>query len=317
MSATAIIILIVVLVFGPVLVSMLMEALRPVPPVPETLAWAPEIPIRYAAVNGHRLRYIKAGQGPNLVLLHTLRTHLDIFQKVIPTLARRFTVYALDYPGHGYSDIPKTDYEPKLFVDAVADFLDKLDIRDATVAGISIGGTIALLMAAQHNPRVKKVVAINTYDYDKGTGARRSSPVAMLVFGLAMIPVLGDTVMRFRNRIVERLIFEGGVAQPDAIPAQLLEEFFVVGTRPGHYQAFLNLLRNAHKWDDAHAQYANIKVPVLLVYGERDWSRLIERETTLKEIPGAKLQTVAGACHFMSLDRPREVERLITEFATT
>ncbi len=307
--------LIVVLVFGPVLVSMAVEALRPAPPTPQALAWAPEIPIRYATVNGHRLRYVKAGRGPNLVLLHTLRTQLDIFQKVIPKLIQGFTVYALDYPGHGYSDIPKVEYEPKLFVDTVVGFLDQLDIRDATLAGISIGGTIALLTAAQHNPRVTQVVAINPYDYGRGGGIRRSSPVAHLVFGLGIIPVLGDTVMRLRNRIVERPIFEGGVAEPEAIPAQLLEELYLVGTRPGHYLAFLSLLRNARQWDQAHAHYPDIKVPVLLIYGEHDWSRPNERETTLKDISGAKMHTVAGGGHFLSLDRPREVEQLITDFA--
>jgi len=309
------VILIMILVIGPVLVSMVIEALRPVPPIPEELAWAGDIAIQYTSVKGHRLRYIKAGRGPNLVLLHTLRTQLDIFQKVIPTLARRFTVYALDYPGHGYSDIPNVEYAPKLFVDAVAGFLEDLHIRDAIVAGISIGGTIALLLAAQHNPGVKKVIAINPYDYGRGGGVRRSSVVAELIFGLGMIPVLGDTVMRFRNRIVERPIFEGGVAEPGAIPAPLLEELYLVGTRPGHYKAFLSLLRNAHKWDEAHSRYPDVRTPVLLVYGEHDWSKPKEREATLRDIPGAKMQTVAGGGHFLSLDRPREVGQLITEFA--
>lgn len=315
MNPLAIIAIILVLLFGPVFISMIIEALRPAPPLPDTLAWAPAIPIQYTTVNGLRLRYIKTGQGPTLVLLHTLRTQLDIFQKVIPTLAQRYTIYALDFPGHGYSDIPRVNYEPKLFVDTVAGFLDALDIRDATLAGISIGGTIALLIAARHHPRVKQVMAINPYDYGQGDGLRRSSPLAKLIAGLALVPILGDTVMRFRNRMVEDVIFRGGVAEPDAIPPQLLEELYRVGTRPGHYKAFLNLLRHGHQWDEAHAHYRDIQVPVLLVYGENDWSRPGERETTFKEIPDAKLETVAGGVHFLALDRPREVERLIAGFA--
>lgn len=311
-----IITLIVVFVLGPVLISVIVEALRPTPPTPDKLAWAPEIPIQYTTVNGHRLRYIKTGRGPNLVLLHTLRTQLDVFQKVIPSLAHRFTVYALDYPGHGYSDIPKVDSEPALFTDVVAGFLDRLDIQGATLAGISIGGTISLLLAAQHNPRVKKVVSINPYDYGKGAGLRRSSTIANLIFGLSTIPVLGETVMRLRNRMVERMIFEGGVAEPTAIPPQFMEELYLVGTRRGHYKAFINLLCNAHQWDLAHSQYKDIKIPVLLIYGENDWSTNSERQTTLQEIPKAKMETVAGGRHFLSLDRPRELEQLITEFAT-
>ena len=315
MNPLTVIALILVLVFGPVLISMIVETLRPIPLAPQALAWAPSIPIQYITVNSHRLRYIKTGQGPNLVLLHTLRTQLDIFQKVIPALAQRYTIYAVDFPGHGHSDIPQVHYEPKLFVDTVAGLLDALDIQNATLAGISIGGTVALLIAAQHNPRVSKVVAINPYDYGHGGGLRRSSPLANLIAGLALIPVLGDTVMRFRNRMVEDTIFKGGVAEPDAIPPQLLEEFYRVGTRPRHYKAFLNLLRHAHHWDEAHARYHHIKVPVLLVYGENDWSQPEERETTRKEIPQARMETVAGGVHFLALDRPREVERLIAEFA--
>jgi pimeloyl-ACP methyl ester carboxylesterase len=316
MSALGILLLVAVLGLGLVLVSLVVEALRRAPPVPERLAWAPEIPVQYATVHGHRLRYVKAGRGPSLVLLHTLRTQLDVFQKVIPTLIQRFTVYAPDYPGHGWSDIPRVEYEPKLFVDAIEGFLDELDIREATLAGVSIGATLALVLAARNNPRVKQVVAINPYDYGRGRGILRSSPVARVILGLGLVPVLGDTVLRLRNRMVELPIFAGGVAEPGAIPPQLLEELYLVGTRPGHSKAFLSLLRNAHKWDQAHLDYPNVRTPVLLVYGERDWSRPAERETTLRDLPEAKMVTVAGGGHFLSLDRPREVERLITDFAT-
>ena len=314
MNVTLIIALLLVLAVGIVLISLIVEGTRPAVPAPERLGWAPDIPIRYQMVHGNRLRYIQTGEGPPLLLLHTLRTQLDIFQKIIPTLAARFTVYALDYPGHGYSDIPKADYEPKLFVDAVAGFLDALDIRDAMLAGVSIGGTIALLLAARHNPHVKKIVSINPYDYAKGRGVRRGSLVAKVVCGLALVPVGGETVMRLRNRLVERAIFNGGVAEPSAIPPQFMEELFLTGSRPGHYQAFLSLLRNARKWEDAHGHYQDIDVPVLLVYGENDWSRPSERNATQQHIPGSRIETVAGGSHFLSLDRPRELERLIIRF---
>src|SRR2546430_8177673 len=98
------------------LVSYLVEWLRRAPAAPERLSWAPEIPLRYVTVGGTRLRYITVGQGPALVLLHTLRTQLDMFQRVVPALAKRFRVYALDYPCHGYSDIPMGAYTAVFFV---------------------------------------------------------------------------------------------------------------------------------------------------------------------------------------------------------
>jgi pimeloyl-ACP methyl ester carboxylesterase len=62
-----------------VLLSYLVEALRRPPAPPERMAWAPEIPSRWITVDGVRLRYIVAGEGPPLLLLHTLRTQLDMF----------------------------------------------------------------------------------------------------------------------------------------------------------------------------------------------------------------------------------------------
>ena len=56
------------------LFSFVMEALRPVPREPQRLRWAPDLPVEHVDVGGNTLRYIKTGRGPNLVLLHTLRT---------------------------------------------------------------------------------------------------------------------------------------------------------------------------------------------------------------------------------------------------
>jgi pimeloyl-ACP methyl ester carboxylesterase len=82
-----------------------------------TSHWAP-VATQFITLGngGPKVRYLQFGQGPALVLMHTVRTQLDLFQRVIPKLATDFTVYALDYPGFGWSEIlPKADYqEPTL-----------------------------------------------------------------------------------------------------------------------------------------------------------------------------------------------------------
>jgi pimeloyl-ACP methyl ester carboxylesterase len=298
-----------------VALSLVLEARRPRPEAPPSLYWDPSIPIQYANIDGQRIRHIRTGRGPDLVLLHTLRTQLDIFEKVVPRLARDFTVHALDYPGHGFSDIPRTDYRPELFVRTVEAFLAHADIKEATLAGISIGGTIPLLIAARRNARVKKVVAINPYDYGKGRGITRANLVARLVFTLARVPLLGETVMRLRNPMVERRIMEGGVDHPEALTPGFLAQLVASGSRAGHYQAFLNLIRHASSWEDARQAYGQIGIPVLVVHGERDWSYPEERRRTVDAIPGARSETVPGGGHFLSLDQPDRVAELIRGFA--
>jgi len=67
---------------APVIVSYLVEALRTVPKEPKQLSWAPNIPIQHLEIDGVNLRFIKTGTGEPLILLHTLRTQLDMFQKM-------------------------------------------------------------------------------------------------------------------------------------------------------------------------------------------------------------------------------------------
>lgn len=297
-----------------VAISMVVDAMRKKPIPPAGLAWGPAIPILHTDIGGVRTRYIRTGAGPSLVLLHTLRTQLDIFQKVIPDLAKEFTVYAVDFPGHGWSDIPKADYTPAFFTRFTTGFLDALKIENALVAGVSIGATIPLLMAAERNPRIRAVVSINSYDYGK-RGIERANIVARILFTLAAIPVIGETVMRLRNPMVERKILEGGVATPSALPPAFVAEVFRVGERPGHYQAFINLIRHMPLWRDSHQVYGRIQLPVLLVYGDHDWSREADRQATLREIPGARLAMVGNGGHFLSLDQPEAVIRQIRAFA--
>ena len=282
---------------------------------PTQLSWAPDIPVGYVSMDGTRIRYIAAGNGPALVLLHTLRTQLDMFQKVIPQLATRFRVYALDYPGHGHSDAPDADYGTEFFVASVAEFLDRLNIEHAVVAGESIGGTIALLLAARHNPLVRGVVAVNPYDYDRGRGLRRSSALANLVIGVSGVPVFGTVVRRVQPYPVVKRILQGGVHRRDAFPPALLRELHAAGKAPGHPRAFQRLVRHWPSWEQARTEYANIELPVLLLYGEYDWSREAEREADRRAIPGARFRVVEDAGHFLALDAPGEFVRGVVELA--
>ncbi len=171
-----------------------------------------------------------------LVLLHTLRTQLDMFQKVIPALAQRFRVYALDYPGHGYSDIPdRRSIRPSCSCPRSPAFWRPSDIDDAVIVGESIGGTIGLLLAARHHPRVRAVVAVNPYDYDAGRGLRRSSALANVLFGLNNVPIVGGTVMRLRSYPIVKRVFEGGVVRKGSLSPRLAREMYRVGNRKGHY----------------------------------------------------------------------------------
>src|SRR5690606_7291935 len=100
--------------------------------------------------DGVKLRYLKAGDGPPLLLMHTIRTQLDYFEAVIPQLAKHYTVYAVDLPGHGYSSIDtKAPYDEPYMRRHMVSFIEKLALENLTLVGESIGATLALTIASQ------------------------------------------------------------------------------------------------------------------------------------------------------------------------
>src|SRR5438876_50973 len=96
-----------------------------------------------------RLRYLTGGTGAPLVLLHTVRTQAEHFRHLIPLVQDRYTVYALDLPGMGYSQIvPGASYEEPSMRAAVTNLVTRLDLRDVTLLGESMGAVLALRTAA-------------------------------------------------------------------------------------------------------------------------------------------------------------------------
>jgi hypothetical protein len=73
-----------------------------------------------------------------------------------------------------------------------------------------------------------------------------------------------------------------------------MSELYRVGNRPWHYRAFINLLRSAESWEAAQKEYGRINVPVLLIWGDKDWSRPAERERTRSLIPNVEMKTIEG-----------------------
>src|SRR5437764_2254555 len=146
-----------------------------------TRTWSPSGKIEFAKLgDGTRLRYLKAGSCPTaLLLLHTVRTQLDHSQLVIPKPAPAFTIYAIDMPGMGWSDItPGASYTEPALRGAIVEFVKTLDLNDVTLAGESMGATLSLTASTELEGRVRRVVAFNTYDYPGGVG--RANRVASI-----------------------------------------------------------------------------------------------------------------------------------------
>lgn len=262
-------------------------------------------------IDGNRsIRYLKAGNGDPLILLHTIRTQLDYFENVIPQLAKHHTVYAIDLPGHGYSSIDtNANYDEPYFRSAVIAFIEKLDLKEITLVGESIGGVLALTVASQLPNRIKQVVSSNPYDYDKkyGDGVRRGNFLANFVISQFAIPYVGAVVAAMENILFLGIILKGGLKNKRWMPLELLKEFDRVGRRKGYRHVERSTFAGWQSWGKAKSLYSGVKAPVKLIYGQHDWSTLGEREETAKQLGGISISTVANTGHFAFVDNPEKI----------
>jgi len=260
--------------------------------------------------DGSRLRYFTAGSGPALVLMHTIRTQLDYFHRVIPQLWDSFTVYALDLPGMGWSDIvPGARYEEPDLRAAVVEFVTGLDLHDVTLAGESLGGALALQSAVDLKGRVARVVAFNTYDYP--SGLERGNVFARFIISSVRMPGLGPLFAAMENRPIMKGIMRGGVVDDRMLPDDFVVELRKSGRRKGYPGVARAVYRSLTGFVKARDRYRDVAVPVTLVYSDEDWSRPAEREHVADLLAEVERITLPDTGHFSALERPNEVARIL------
>src|SRR5438094_7110975 len=118
--------------------------------------------LRELTLHGHRMAYRQAGDGPVVVLIHGITSDSSIWRRVLPYLARRFTVIAPDLAGHGGSDKPRGDYSLGALASSVRDLLLALGHDRATFVGHSLGGGVAMQLSYQFPERCERLVLVDS-----------------------------------------------------------------------------------------------------------------------------------------------------------
>ncbi|MGH2677004.1 MAG: alpha/beta fold hydrolase, partial [Actinomycetota bacterium] len=161
-------------------------------------------------VGRHLLSSFVFGQGPPVLLLHGLAATKLSYLPLLPALARDHTVIVPDLPGHGESTKPRADYTPSYFARVVQGLLDELAVDCAAVLGNSMGGRVALEVAADLPDRVASLILLDP----------AAAGVAFPLYArlLRMLPTgVGAMPIPLRKRIVAygiRTMF----ADPDRLP---------------------------------------------------------------------------------------------------
>ena len=118
---------------------------------------------RFAKIEGKKLHYITAGEGPTLILLHGYTQTSRMWRPLIDKLKAKFTVIAPDLPGIGDSDIPKNGSDMKTAAIRIHALAKSIGVTKARVVGHDIGLMVAYAYAAQFSTEVEKLVVMDAF----------------------------------------------------------------------------------------------------------------------------------------------------------
>ncbi|RJR42631.1 MAG: alpha/beta fold hydrolase [Deltaproteobacteria bacterium] len=260
----------------------------------------------------NRWHFVGQGSGPPLLLLHGLGASGFSWRDNIGPLARRFRVLAPDLPAHGRSPaIPDGDYSLEGMVRGIVAFMDQQGIPRAAVAGNSLGGGLALMLARDYPERVSALVLLAP------AAAMRRLP---LIFYPLRLPgvgkllasfFLGPWIIPFALRLIyhRRELITPWVAAGYANPFR----------EPRRRLALAALCRRAQipPRAEIEAMLAQLRQPITIIWGKEDRILPVKQAFWVKErLPQAEFHLLPSVGHAPQEEAPEAVNEIIIDFLT-
>lgn len=264
---------------------------------------------RFANVSAGRVRYVRAGSGSAVVLVHGFGSSLYTWKDVIPALAARHDVIAFDLPGFGGSERPAgLSFEdlPR----AVLELMNELGLERAALVGSSLGGATAVLASAWGQERVSRLVLLDAAGFEIEPSAR---PVMVRL----ATSRLGPALQRLPGK---RLLVEHALRQvledDRLVTAERVSEYLEPLQRAGSLAALHSLGASLERARPRFAEALRaIQAPTLVIWGEQDqWIPLAHADRFVAAIPGARRVALPACGHLPQEEKPGEVARLLVEF---
>ena len=261
-----------------------------------------------------RLAVIEKGQGRPVLLLHGFATSSYTWHAIIPELAKKYRVIAIDLRGFGASDKPLDGrYSIQDQADTVSAFIEQENLRDLTVIGHSFGGGITLSLALkageQAKPRIRNIVLIDTIAY------RQPMPI---FFRLVQVPMVGDLGMALVPPEVQasqglRLAYYN----KDKISERDVAEYAHALNSPAAKHALMKTIEMIvpDNIDEIASRYKTIKMPALILWCQQDRVVPVTMGLRLREeMPSSELALFTECGHMPQEEKPGETVAVIQAF---
>jgi pimeloyl-ACP methyl ester carboxylesterase len=267
-------------------------------------------------LHGHRVAYRLAGSGPVLVLVHGITSNSATWGRVMPYLARRFTVIAPDLIGHGESAKPKGDYSLGAYASGLRDLLLALGHDRATFVGHSLGGGVTMQFSYQFPELCERLVLV-----DSGGLGRDVSiflRAATLPGSELVLPFLAATRVLDAGRLAGGLLSRLGLRAGTDFE-EIARGHATLSDRETR-AAFVHTLRSVvepggQRVDASNRLYLARHIPFLLIWGEHDSIIPVAHgRAAHQQMPDSRLEVFADSGHFPQLDEPEKFLDVLSDF---
>jgi pimeloyl-ACP methyl ester carboxylesterase len=272
------------------------------------------VPYQITTVNKHRMAYLDVGQGPPLILIHGFGGSMWNWEYQYSVLAHTHRVIIPDLLGSGLSDKPENAYTPETLVEVFRQFMDSLNIPQATLIGNSMGAGLAMAMALDYPERVKQLVLIS------GFPAQVESSIASRHYQRFLYHRPPLWLAKFGNwmagrRATEQLLKEI-VYNPELISPTVIERSFHNRQRGGFLAPLYSLLDNIQNWEKHYGnRLQKVSHQVLLLWGDHDRVFPLEvGERVKKQLPHVEWHVIPEAGHLAQWEQPAIVNQFILSF---
>lgn len=229
------------------------------------------------------INYIKKGEGKNILVLHGWGANIDTVSPIIRLLKDYFTVYAMDLPGFGASNIPTRIFGTEGYANIVIEFIKIMSIEKPVLIGHSFGGKLSIFIGANYPELVDKIVLINS----SGLMPKRGLDYYIKVYSYKALKKFYEIFLAKLDDNNRMKGFYNKFGSSDYKDAE------------GIMKKILVKVVN----EDLKPMLKSIQSPTLLIWGDKDATTpLYMGKAMEKEIPDSGLVILEGAGHYSYID---------------
>lgn len=249
-------------------------------------------------VDNIKLYYESHGQGKPIVFSYGYLEDCSVWDYQVKHFAKDHAVILYDHRGHGRSDKPKVgkgNYSVEVLSNDLYAFIEKLNLEKPTIVGFSLGGMAAIMFALKHSDEISKLVLV-------GTTAKMTLPVSAKFFGVLKFFL---TYEKFLQMLCKYRFYKPS--------KQIVDDEFARASKVDESTAF-ECWKELTENYDVREKVSKIKIPTLIIVGEKDKVNLEASRYLNREIKSSELHIIPDSGHTVMIEKPHEFNQILEEF---